>query len=194
MGREATDSGGNSSRWQTRWRRHWFSRLNSRGLLALAIVQCHVFGHQKCTMCVIAYAHAQPFTFSFEAGCKSSACDPRGYFVDVGPGVFVEFEFGEQLVNCKLEKMSIRALTALSRLPTALHACSTARSLAARALSRPYSTPNDLACRLDSTVTDRYMRLPTGDKVLATYVWIDGTGQVIIYFLFFLFQFVSSTL
>lgn len=32
--------------------------------------------------------------------------------------------------------------------------------------------------RLDSTVTERYMKLDQGDNVLATYVWIDGTGEV----------------
>ena len=32
--------------------------------------------------------------------------------------------------------------------------------------------------RLDSAVTDRYMKLDQGDNVLATYVWIDGTGEV----------------
>jgi len=31
--------------------------------------------------------------------------------------------------------------------------------------------------RLDSTVTERYMKLDQGDNVLATYVWIDGTGE-----------------
>lgn len=32
--------------------------------------------------------------------------------------------------------------------------------------------------RLDSTVTERYMRLDQGSNVLATYIWIDGTGVV----------------
>ena len=33
---------------------------------------------------------------------------------------------------------------------------------------------------LDWTVSDRYLSLPT-DKTLATYIWIDATGQVIIF-------------
>ncbi len=78
--------------------------------------------------------------------------------------------------------MSIRALTAIARLSSAVRAGSRAGGLAARATtllsSRPYTVPSDLACRLDATVTDRYMRLPSGGKVLATYVWIDGTGEV----------------
>ena len=32
--------------------------------------------------------------------------------------------------------------------------------------------------RLDSTITERYMRLDQGSNVLATYIWIDGTGVV----------------
>ena len=32
--------------------------------------------------------------------------------------------------------------------------------------------------RLDSTVTERYMKLDQGNNVLATYLWIDGTGVV----------------
>ena len=33
-----------------------------------------------------------------------------------------------------------------------------------------------MAWRLDSTITERYMRLDQGSNVLATYIWIDGTG------------------
>ena len=31
---------------------------------------------------------------------------------------------------------------------------------------------------LDRDAYYNYMKLDTGDKVLATYIWIDGTGQV----------------
>ena len=31
---------------------------------------------------------------------------------------------------------------------------------------------------LDRTAYYNYMKLDMGDKVLATYIWIDGTGQV----------------
>ena len=31
---------------------------------------------------------------------------------------------------------------------------------------------------LDRVAYYNYMKLDTGDKVLATYIWIDGTGQV----------------
>lgn len=31
---------------------------------------------------------------------------------------------------------------------------------------------------LDRAAYYNYMKLDTGDKVLATYIWIDGTGQV----------------
>ena len=31
---------------------------------------------------------------------------------------------------------------------------------------------------LDREAYYNYMKLDTGDKVLATYIWIDGTGQV----------------
>ena len=33
---------------------------------------------------------------------------------------------------------------------------------------------------LDRDAYYNYMKLDTGDKVLATYIWIDGTGQVMI--------------
>ena len=35
-----------------------------------------------------------------------------------------------------------------------------------------------MASRLDPRVHQRYMDLPTPGKVMATYIWIDGTGQV----------------
>jgi len=35
-----------------------------------------------------------------------------------------------------------------------------------------------MANRLDSAVYQRYMALPTPGKVMATYIWIDGTGEV----------------
>ena len=31
---------------------------------------------------------------------------------------------------------------------------------------------------LDPTIHQQYMKLDIGDKVLATYIWIDGSGQV----------------
>lgn len=36
---------------------------------------------------------------------------------------------------------------------------------------------NTMACRLDSRVHQKYLELPTPGKVMATYIWIDGTGQ-----------------
>ena len=35
-----------------------------------------------------------------------------------------------------------------------------------------------MASRLDARVHQKYMDLPTPGKVMATYIWIDGTGQV----------------
>ncbi len=35
-----------------------------------------------------------------------------------------------------------------------------------------------MASNLDANVYQRYMALPTPDKVMATYIWIDGTGEV----------------
>lgn len=35
-----------------------------------------------------------------------------------------------------------------------------------------------MASRLDQLVHQKYMALPTPGKVMATYIWIDGTGQV----------------
>ncbi len=35
-----------------------------------------------------------------------------------------------------------------------------------------------MACRLDSRVHQKYVELPTPGKIMATYIWIDGTGQV----------------
>ena len=35
-----------------------------------------------------------------------------------------------------------------------------------------------MACRLDARVYQKYLNLPTPGKVMATYIWIDGTGQV----------------
>ena len=37
---------------------------------------------------------------------------------------------------------------------------------------------NTMANRLDSAVYQRYMDLPTSGRVMATYIWIDGTGEV----------------
>ncbi len=37
---------------------------------------------------------------------------------------------------------------------------------------------NDMASRLDALVHQKYLALPTPGKVMATYIWIDGTGQV----------------
>lgn len=31
--------------------------------------------------------------------------------------------------------------------------------------------------KLNKVVRDQYMKLPQGDKVLVTYVWIDGSGE-----------------
>ena len=40
------------------------------------------------------------------------------------------------------------------------------------------SDQNTMACRLDSRIHQKYVELPTPGKIMATYVWIDGTGQV----------------
>ncbi len=37
---------------------------------------------------------------------------------------------------------------------------------------------SSMASRLDPRVHQKYMDLPTPGKVMATYIWIDGTGQV----------------
>lgn len=37
-----------------------------------------------------------------------------------------------------------------------------------------------MACRLDTGVHQKYLQLETPGKIMATYIWIDGTGQVAI--------------
>ena len=39
-----------------------------------------------------------------------------------------------------------------------------------------FKMPND-AAMLDKSVLDKYLSLPQGDRVCATYIWIDGTGE-----------------
>ena len=53
--------------------------------------------------------------------------------------------------------------------------------LAARASGCQQRRHHSYSCappQLNPTVFDKYMKLDTGSTVMATYVWIDGTGEV----------------
>lgn len=52
-----------------------------------------------------------------------------------------------------------------------------ARALPLLAKRHQHTSQSNIAHNLDPTVYDRYMQLPIGDAVMATYIWIDGTGQ-----------------
>ena len=69
------------------------------------------------------------------------------------------------------------SLTRLALAPLRLRAASV---LAARAPSRQ-RRHHSYSCappQLNPTVFDKYMKLNPGPTVMATYVWIDGTGEV----------------
>ena len=73
-----------------------------------------------------------------------------------------------------------RSLPRATRLLSATSSTETARPTQRLTCERSYSTPtqNATAHILDNVVYERYMALDISDKCLATYIWIDGTGQV----------------
>ena len=78
-----------------------------------------------------------------------------------------------------MASVALRALSSLRTLPPLSRSCvrfvQASRPLSACRSHHDQPFPN---YRLDSTVYERYANIDIGNNVLATYIWIDGTGEV----------------
>ena len=80
--------------------------------------------------------------------------------------------------------MSFARLIAISPAAAAIRSLRASPALATQASKiispRRFHHSDDMTATLDPQVLQRYLNLDSGGHVLATYIWIDGTGEVII--------------
>ena len=98
----------------------------------------------------------------------------------VARGAHVETADSEQQLSIRnMSAMALRRAAWSVVLGVKCARLSPAFTVAIASPCRHHHCGGDMASwRLDSTVTERYMKLDQGNNVLATYLWIDGTGVV----------------